>query len=87
MERKLAERKIRGIGKARYRGERKALLQLRLTAGIVNLKKLFTLEADITGAEGCPKPRIRRARAQESLIIAASDPNTTTPKATSSAAT
>ena len=51
VERKLAELKMHGIGKARYRGQRKALLQLRLTAGLVNLKKLFTLEADITGAE------------------------------------
>ena len=40
---------MHGIGKARYRGERKTLLQLRLTAGMVNLKKLFTLDT-ITAA-------------------------------------
>ena len=40
---------MHGLGKARYRGERKALLQLRLTAGLVNLKKLFTLDTDPTG--------------------------------------
>lgn len=45
VERKLAELKMHGLGKARYRGERKTLLQLRLTAGMVNLKKLFTLGA------------------------------------------
>ena len=44
VERKLAELKMHGIGKARYRGHRKTLLQLRLTAGMVNLKKLFTIE-------------------------------------------
>jgi transposase len=50
VERKLAELKIHGIGQARYRGARKTLLQLRLTAGMVNLKKLFTIEADLTEA-------------------------------------
>ena len=44
IERKLAELKMHGIGKARYRGERKVLLQLRLTAAVVNIKKLFNLE-------------------------------------------
>jgi transposase len=44
IERKLAELKMHGIGKARYRGERKVLLQLRLTAAVVNVKKLFNLE-------------------------------------------
>ena len=44
VERKLAELKMHGLGQARYRGERKTLLQLRLTAGMVNLKKLFTIE-------------------------------------------
>lgn len=44
VERKLAELKMHGVGKARYRGQRKTLLQLRLTAGMVNLKKLFTIE-------------------------------------------
>lgn len=38
------------IGQARYRGARKTLLQLRLTAGMVNLKRLLTLETDLTGA-------------------------------------
>jgi hypothetical protein len=44
VERKLAELKMHGMGKARYRGERKVLLQIRLTATLVNLKKLFNLE-------------------------------------------
>jgi transposase len=44
VERKLAELKMHGIGKARYRGQRKVLLQIRLTATLVNLKKLYTLE-------------------------------------------
>ena len=44
VERKLAELKMHGIGNARYRGQRKVLLQIRLTATLVNLKKLFTLE-------------------------------------------
>ena len=50
VERKLAELKMHGIGKARYRGQRKTLLQLRLTAGMVNLKKLFTIEPTPSGA-------------------------------------
>lgn len=41
---------MHGMGQARYRSQRKTLLQLRLTAGMVNLKKLFTLEVDLTGA-------------------------------------
>lgn len=44
VERKLAELKMHGMGKARYRGARKVLLQLRLTAAVVNTKRLFTLE-------------------------------------------
>lgn len=44
VERKLAELKMHGMGKARYRGARKVLLQVRLTGALVNLKKLFTLE-------------------------------------------
>jgi transposase len=44
VERKLAELKMHGMGKARYRRERKVLLQLRLTAALVNTKRLFTLE-------------------------------------------
>lgn len=50
VERKLAELKMHGLGQARYRGQRKTLLQLRLTAGMINLKKLFTLEIDLNGA-------------------------------------
>jgi len=48
VERKLAELKMHGAGKARYRGQRKTLLQLRLTAALVNIKKLFTLIAPLT---------------------------------------
>lgn len=44
VERKLAELKMHGMGKARYRGARKVLLQLRLTGAMVNLKKLMSLE-------------------------------------------
>jgi transposase len=44
VERKLAELKMHGIRKARYRGARKVLLQLRLTAALVNTKRLFTLQ-------------------------------------------
>jgi transposase len=44
IERKLAETKRHGAGKARYRGTRKVLLQQRLTAGLVNLKRLFTID-------------------------------------------
>lgn len=33
-----------GVGKARYHRARKVLLQLRLTAAMVNAKRLFTLE-------------------------------------------
>lgn len=44
VERKLAELKMHGAGKARYRGQRKQLLQLRLTDGMVNLKKLLTID-------------------------------------------
>jgi hypothetical protein len=35
---------MHGIRKARYRGARKVLLQLRLTAALVNTKRLFTLQ-------------------------------------------
>jgi transposase len=44
IERKLAEIKRHGAGKARYRGTRKVLLQQRLTAGLVNLKRLFAID-------------------------------------------
>jgi transposase len=50
VERKLAELKMHGMGKARYRGQRKTLLQLRLAAGMVNLKKLLAVDIDLTGA-------------------------------------
>ena len=65
VERKLAELKMHGLGKARYRGQRKILLQLRLTAGMVNLKKLFTLESrpDSRRCLIAPaRPRLNRAR-------------------------
>ena len=44
VERKLAELKMHGMGKARYRGQRRVLLQIRLTATLVNVKKLFNLD-------------------------------------------
>ncbi len=44
VERKLAELKNHGMRKARYHGQRKVLLQLRLTAALVNAKKLFNLD-------------------------------------------
>lgn len=44
IERKLAEAKRHGAGKARYRGARKVLLQQRLTAGLLNIKRLFTID-------------------------------------------
>lgn len=50
IERKLAELKRHGIAKARFRGERKVLLQLRLTAALVNMKRLFTVEACLAAA-------------------------------------
>lgn len=45
VERKLADLKRHGMGRARYRGERKVLLQLRLTAGLANIKRIFTMES------------------------------------------
>jgi hypothetical protein len=47
VERKLAELKMHGMGKARYRGARKVLLQVRLTGALANLKKLFALELPV----------------------------------------
>jgi transposase len=41
VERKIAELKTHGAGKTRYRGLRKVLLQQRLTAAVVNIKKLL----------------------------------------------
>ena len=43
IERKIAELKAHGLRRARYWGSRKVLLQARLTALLVNLKRLFTL--------------------------------------------
>ena len=50
IERKLAEIKRHGAGQARYRGARRVLLQQRLTAALVNLKRLFTLSPAFGGA-------------------------------------
>jgi transposase len=44
VERKLAEIKRHGAGKTRYRGTRKTLLQQRLIAAMVNMKRLFTID-------------------------------------------
>jgi hypothetical protein len=51
IERKLGEGKRHGMGKARYRGTRKVLLQQRLTAGLLNIKRLFALDIDLGGAQ------------------------------------
>lgn len=50
IERKLAEGKHHGMGKARYRGTRKILLQQRLTAGLLNIKRLFTIDVGLGDA-------------------------------------
>ena len=50
VERKLAELKMHGAGKTRYRGQRKTLLQLRLTAGMINLKRCFTIDTELAAA-------------------------------------
>jgi transposase len=52
VERKLAEGKRHGMGKARYRGERKVLLQQRVIAGLLNLKRLFAIDPNIGGLAG-----------------------------------
>jgi transposase len=44
IERKLAEGKRHGMGKARYRGRRKVLLQQRLTAAVLNIKRLLVID-------------------------------------------
>jgi transposase len=49
VERKLGEGKRHGMGKARYRGERKVLLQQRVTAGLLNIKRLFTIDPTLGG--------------------------------------
>jgi transposase len=50
VERKLAEGKRHGMGKARYRGIRKVLLQQRLVAGMLNIKRLFAIDPAFAGA-------------------------------------
>lgn len=50
IERKLAEGKRHGMGKARYRGTRKVPLQQRLIAGMLNIKRLFALDPTTLGA-------------------------------------
>ena len=52
IERKLAEGKRHGMGKARYRGTRKVLLQQRLIAGMLNVKRLFTVDPTVLGLSG-----------------------------------
>lgn len=49
IERKLGEGKRHGLGKARYRGGRKVLLQARLTVGLLNIKRLFAIDPAFTG--------------------------------------
>jgi transposase len=52
VERKLGEGKRHGMGQARYRGKRKVLLQERLTAGMLNLKRLFTIDPAFAAVTG-----------------------------------
>jgi hypothetical protein len=52
IERKLAEGKRHGMGKSRYRGTRKVLLQQRLLAGLLNLKRLFVIDPALGGLTG-----------------------------------
>ncbi len=49
IERKLAEGKRHGMGKARYRGTRRVLLQERLLAGMLNMKRLFAIDPALGG--------------------------------------
>jgi len=49
IERKLGEGKRHGMGKARYRGRRKVLLQERMIAAMLNIKKLFVLKVPLAG--------------------------------------
>jgi hypothetical protein len=50
---------MHGMGKARYRGQRRVLLQARLTAAVVNIKKLFTLEIPtVAAAHARPHQRV-----------------------------
>lgn len=52
VERKLAEAKRHGMGKARYRGTRKVLLQQRLIGGLLNVKRLFALDPGLGAPAG-----------------------------------
>lgn len=52
VERKLAEGKRHGMGKARYRGARKVLLQQRLIVGMLNVKRLFAIDPDLAETLG-----------------------------------
>src|SRR5690606_1958710 len=49
VERKLAEGKRHGMGKARYLGARKVLLQQRFVAGVLNIKRLFVIDPALRG--------------------------------------
>jgi transposase len=49
VERKIAEAKRHGVGKARYRGTRKVLLQQRLTVAMLNMKRLFVIDPRLGG--------------------------------------
>jgi transposase len=51
VERDLAEAKRHGMGKARYRGTRRLLLQQRLVAGMLNLKRLFVIDPTWAGVD------------------------------------
>ena len=52
IERKLAEGKRHGMGKARYRGTRKVLLQQRLIASLLNIKRLFVIDPALGAIAG-----------------------------------
>jgi hypothetical protein len=49
IERKLAEGKQHAMGKTPYRGPRTVLLQQRITAGMLNLKRIFTIDPGLSG--------------------------------------
>jgi hypothetical protein len=49
VERKIAHLKRHGMGRARWVGRRKVELQARLTATLVNLKRLFVLGSLASG--------------------------------------
>ena len=75
---------MHGLGKARYRGQRKVLLQIRLTATLVNLKKLFNLEIPTLDPAMRDRPGASPPIRPE---ITTTSPPTTPPKRTISAAT